>query len=120
MSDPLQHRHHVDVHVHVHGTSDPATVQKLDAILRQLGIINQKETQMAADLTALKAAVQADTEVDQSAITLMTGLTAKIQELINASGNTVDPAELQGIVDGINATKDALAAAVVANTPAAP
>ncbi len=75
---------------------------------------------MALDLTALKDAVAANTSVDQSAITLINGLAAKIQELINASGNTVDPAELQAIVDGITADNQTLASAVAANTPAQP
>ena len=74
---------------------------------------------MALSLDALAAAVAADVTVDQSAITLLNGLTAKIQELITASGNTVDPVLLQAIVDQINASKDSLAAAVVQNTPAA-
>mgnify|MGYP007044033604 FL=1 len=75
---------------------------------------------MALSLDALAAAVAADVTVDQSAITLLGGLTAKIDELIATSGNTIDPAALQALVDQINASKDALAAAVVANTVAAP
>lgn len=92
--------------------------EKLDSIISKLNNVLRKERDMAVDLSALQAAVARDTDVDQSAKTLLEGLTAKIQELIDASGNTVDPAALQGIVDGINSTTDALAAAVAANTPA--
>ena len=71
---------------------------------------------MTIDLQSLKDAVAANTTVDQSAVALMTGLTAKIQELIDASGTAVDPTELQAIVDQINADNASLAAAVAANT----
>lgn len=99
----------------------------VDALTRQLDRIESvsratygKVWTMALDLTALRDAVAADTAVDTSAITLLNGLTAKIQELIDNSQNTVDPAELQGIVDAIKGTTDGLAAAVQANTPAEP
>ena len=75
---------------------------------------------MAISLEALKTEVAANTTVDQSAVALLQGLTAKIQELIDASGNTVDPAELQAIVDKIREDNASLAAAVAANTPVAP
>ncbi len=75
---------------------------------------------MAIDLTALKNAVDAEKTVEDSAITLLTGLTSQISALIAASGNTVDPAALQAIVDQVNTDAASLAAAVTANTPAAP
>ena len=75
---------------------------------------------MALDISKLQAAVANETTVEQSAITLLTTLSAEIQTLINASGNTVDPAALQAIVDSMNTSQAALAAAVTANTPAAP
>ena len=83
---------------------------------RSITALTERIKAMSVDLQALKDAVAANTAVDQSAITLLTGLTAKIQELINASGPTVDPAELQAIVDTINADNASLGAAVAANT----
>jgi hypothetical protein len=77
---------------------------------------------MALDLTALEAAVAANTAVDQSASILLTGLTAKIQELINAAGNA-DPAlvaKLQALADQITADNATLSASVAQNTPAQP
>lgn len=71
-------------------------------------------------LDNLNAAVARETTVEQSAITLIQGIAKQLADLIAKSGNTVDPAELQKIVDGMNANQDALAAAVTANTPAAP
>lgn len=74
---------------------------------------------MALDITALQTAVANETTVEQSAVTLISGLAAQIQALITSSGNTVDPAALQAIVDKMTASQTALAAAVTANTPAA-
>jgi len=93
----------------------PDLVEKLNAILAKLGIIAQKESEMAVDLTNLRTTVTAIKGVDDSAVALIIGLAAKIQELINASGNTVDPAELQAIVDQMNADSQPLADAVAAN-----
>ena len=89
---------------------------QLARIQRAVCSLTERITNMAIDLQGLKDAVAANTAVDQSAMVLMTGLAAKIQELINASGTTVDPAELQAIVDQINTDNASLAAAVVANT----
>ena len=72
------------------------------------------------DLTALQTAVANEGTVEASAITLLQGLSAQLQQLIANSGNTVDPAAVQAIVDSINANAATLAAAVTANTPAAP
>ena len=68
---------------------------------------------MASDLTVLTAEVTKNTEVDQSAIVLLNGLSAQIAALKN------DPAALQALADSLNASSAAMAAAVVANTPAA-
>lgn len=66
------------------------------------------------DLTSLTAAVTEDETVDASAITLLNGLAAQVEALKS------DPVALQALADRIKATSAALAAAVVANTPAAP
>lgn len=71
---------------------------------------------MAGELDALRAEVAKNTEVDESAKVLLARLAAKIQELINAGA---DPAALQALVDSLKADNQALADAVVANTPAA-
>lgn len=91
--------------------SDPILKQ----ILKQLAALAQKEEHMAADLTALRAQVAAVKGVEDSGVALITGLAAKIQQLIDASGNTVDPAELQAIVDQMGTDAQPLAAAVAAN-----
>jgi len=89
-------------------------------ILSKLNSIIERLNRIMALLNNLNAAVARETTVEQSAITLIQGIAKQLADLIAKSGNTVDPAELQKIVDGMNANQDALAAAVTANTPAAP
>ena len=69
---------------------------------------------MGADLTGLTAEVTRNTTVDDSAIALLNGLAAQIESL------KADPVALQALADSIRTSSDNLAAAVVANTPAAP
>lgn len=82
----------------------------------QTGAIGHLGGIMAGELDALRAEVAKNTEVDESAKVLLARLAAKIQELINAGA---DPAALQALVDSLKADNQALADAVVANTPAA-
>jgi peptidoglycan hydrolase CwlO-like protein len=65
-------------------------------------------------LDHLQAEVARNTEVTTSAIALIQGLAAKIEELKN------DPAALQALADSLKANDDAMAAAVTANTEASP
>lgn len=67
-----------------------------------------------ADLTQLTADVAADTTVDQSAITLIQGLAAQL-----AAAGT-DPVALAALSTQLETNAAAIAAAVTANTPAAP
>lgn len=76
-------------------------------------IINRLELIMTV-LDDLKAQVAANTTVSQSALTLINGIAARIA----AAG--VDPAALQALTDSLKTDDAALAAAVAANTPAAP
>jgi len=63
-------------------------------------------------LDELKAKVDAEGTVEQSAITLLQGLSAQLTAAKN------DPAQIQAIADEIDANSASLAAAVSANTPA--
>lgn len=74
---------------------------------------NKNLLTIMTDLTELEAAVAKDTEVDQSAITLLNGLKAAL----DAAGT--DPEKLKALSDKIGSSTKALADAVVANTPAA-
>ena len=75
---------------------------------------------MALDISNLTAAVAKIDGVEASAKAAILGLTAKVQELIDASTNTVDPAALQAVVDDINAKADDLAAAIPATPTPSP
>lgn len=67
---------------------------------------------MAKELDTLEQEVARVTSVDESAVALLTGLAAKIEELKN------DPVKLQAFADSLKTNSDSLAAAVTANTPA--
>lgn len=66
-------------------------------------------------LTDLQAQVQKTTEVETSAVTLIQGIAQKLADAIAAG----DPAALTALQTELATSADALAAAVVANTPAA-
>jgi hypothetical protein len=95
-----------------------------EVIYSLLQTIITKENQMASVLDPLVAAVQAQTTVDGSVETLLTGLTKIITDLqaqLAAGGlSAADQATLAAQVKALTAEHDALVAAVTANTPAAP
>ena len=66
------------------------------------------------DLSALTAEIAATTSAEASAVTLIQNLVAEIAAHVD------DPAALADLVANLKAGTDALAAAVVANTPTAP
>ena len=69
---------------------------------------------MSAEMDALTTQVQKNTDTEQSAITLLNGL----HQMILDAGT--DPAKLQALAGSLKTSADALAAAIVANTPSAP
>lgn len=81
------------------------------AIINQLKLM---ETQMKTSLAELQAAVERDTTVTQSAITLLSGLAQQIKDA------GTDPVALAAITQNLDANTNALAIAVSANTPVAP
>ncbi len=87
--------------------------EKLDEILRLLHLLVKGEKIIMADLTALEAAVKANTDAEDSALTLITTIAAEL------AASKTDPAKVQALANKLNASAAALAAAVVANTPAA-
>jgi hypothetical protein len=103
----------IDLHVHVHDARE----QQLDRIEKLVQAVFNREAQMSQQLDDLKAQVTETTQVEQSAITLINGIAAQLQEAIN---NGADPATLQAMHDELKANSDALAAAVAANTPPPP
>lgn len=84
---------------------------KLDLLL---GLFLSEERRLLMTLDDLAKQVQANTDVEASAVTLIQGLAAQLK----ASAN--DPAKIQALADQLSASAAPLAAAVAANTPAAP
>lgn len=68
---------------------------------------------MTKELDELQTQVEENTNVEQSAITLLEGLGQQIADLKD------DPAALQALATKLKDNSAALAAAVAANTPAA-
>lgn len=74
-------------------------------------LINQNFKRMDQAIVNLQAAVQKETTVFQSGVTL-------IQQLANEIKNAPDMATVQALADQVSANADTLAAAITANTPA--
>lgn len=90
--------------------------------LVMLGMLRQllkQETQMAVDFTAATAEIARQTTVDASVIALLNQVVAALAA-IPASSDPATQAALDQIVAGLKANDDAIAAAVVTNTPVAP
>ena len=79
---------------------------------------------MAADLSGITNAVTKATTVEASAQALIEGFQARLDAAVTAAiANGATDAELQPVKDlsaALDTESDALAAAVTANTPAAP
>lgn len=87
---------------------------KLDLVLSQIKALRGIEEEEMADLTAITREVQENQDAVQSAIVLLNQLSELIRQ------NATDPAALAALADQLNTNSEALAAAVVANTPQEP
>lgn len=105
----------LDLHIYLHEVADSATQTKLDKILTQLGLLKTEVHTMAGELDALESTVADEVTVIGSAVTLLDGLKAKLDEAI-ASG---DMGRVVAVTATIAAKKQDLADAVARNTPAA-
>jgi ABC-type transporter Mla MlaB component len=77
------------------------------------GLITEGKA-MSKELDALRAEVERNTAVDQSAIALLAGLAKQIEDMKD------DPVALQALADELRTRNDELAGAVAANTPQEP
>jgi chromosome segregation ATPase len=91
-----------------------AIERKIDAVLVTQTIEQMEITNMTKELNDLTAQVKANTDAEASAVTLIQGLAAQIAAAQN------DPAAIAALSAQLKTSADALAAAVVANTPSAP
>jgi hypothetical protein len=83
---------------------------KLDELLALVRAQKVTTSAMASDLDALAAQVAANTSAEQSAVLLLT----QLHDLLVAAQS--DPAKLQTLLDQLATSKEALSAALVANT----
>jgi len=72
-----------------------------------------------ADFSGVNAEVSRLTDVVASAIALINGIAARIDEAV-AANDAGDNTALAGLADSLRAQGDSLAEAVAANTPAEP
>ncbi len=84
--------------------------QRLDKIIYLLQSLQLKENKQMATLEELKTQVTANTDVEQSALLLLNQLH---QMLVDAKS---DPVVLDAVISQLDVSKEALAAAVKANT----
>jgi hypothetical protein len=95
----------------------------LEALQVSVNQIIQKENTMALDFTALTAEVTNNTTVEGSAVALMASISTQLQAALAslAAGDTTGAQTTIAALDtNLQANDTALAAAIVANTPAAP
>jgi hypothetical protein len=88
--------------------------EQLDKILHRLEEIKKQEEHMTVELDNLTVQVKANEDLENSAITLLNGLSAQIAAIKN------DPVAIQALADSLKANAANLSAAIIANTPAAP
>lgn len=96
----------IDVHLHF-----PADDCRMAAVERILMLILSKGNAMSAQLDKLTTEVSETKTVVASAVTLIEGLAQQIRDLKD------DPVALEALATELDATTNALAAAVAANTP---
>lgn len=93
----------------------------LAELLANQQAIKDRLEAMSEQLDRLTAAVERNTTVDQSIMTLMGGMAQQIRDLVaNATELEETKAAMLAMADELDASSDAEAAAVVANTTAAP
>jgi hypothetical protein len=120
----------MDLTVHVYHHMVPGGVDpSIAKILTQLGVIDMAIADIKAAVDTLTAKVAAEETVIDSENTLLAGLSAIIADLtaqLKAANAANDPAAIQAVVDSlgalgvkVDADKQKMADATVANTPAA-
>lgn len=89
-------------------------IERLWRVEKLLHAILNKEKHMSVELDTLTAQVAANNDLAASAVALIQGLASQIEAAKD------DPAKLQALADSLRASDAPLAAAIAANTPAAP
>ncbi len=91
-------------------------LQRLVALSLQMSALQQEIDKMAGELDELKANVEANGQVEASAVALLQGLKAQLDAAIANN----DMGAVKTLADTLGTQTSDLAAAVTANTPSAP
>lgn len=103
----------MEINLHFHEACSCNVVEKLDNLITLVKQMLEKEQIMSEQLDKLTTEVTETVTVQQSAILLLQGLSAQIAAMKD------DPIALQALADSLDASSNALAEAIAANTPAA-
>ena len=98
--------------MYLHSVTDEKIFSKIAEILTAIRLLGKT---MANELADLQSKVTASGDATDAAVILLNGLKEKLDAAI-ASG---DPVALQALSDSLGTNTDELAAAILANTPAA-
>jgi hypothetical protein len=93
------------------------TLAKLQGGIASMSSAGVTAAQALADLTAQ---VEANTSAENSATTMIAGLIAQLAAANAAQTSGVDPNAVEKLIANLQASQAPLAAAITANTPAAP
>lgn len=107
----------MDVNVYLHDGREEslARIQRsLDRIERMLTQLQRMEIHEMALLDDLTSQVQANHDLEESAVTMIQGLADQI------AATAGDPAAVAALADSLRSSATDLGAAITANTPAAP
>lgn len=94
-------------------------INRLNVITTKLNAILSKESLMAIDVSAITAEVARNSDLTASVVQLVNNLAAQIAA-IPASNDPVTQAALDSLKATLTNNDDAIAASVLANTPASP
>lgn len=105
------------LHIYLHLASD----EKLDRIISMLGQVIQREDKMDTDLQAIIDQAQKNEDAEAAANAALVSLFTKLEAAIAGTGpiSAADRVTLQATVKSMSDSAAAVAAAIVANTPAA-
>jgi chromosome segregation ATPase len=109
----IKHSHEHHHHYHYSIEAREEVLARLDALQNEIGLILDRQELIMATMADLEAAVTRNTDVDESVLTLLAGIS---QQLKDAQG---DPAKIADVIAKLDANTQKMADAVSANTPAA-
>lgn len=101
------------IHVYHHFEARCEVMRRLDALDEKTDLILDRQETIMATMAELEAAVTRNTEVDESVLTLLAGISQQLKDAQN------DPAKIAEVIAKLDANTQKMADAVTANTPSA-